>query len=100
LFIVLDVYTVIQSIATKIYIFGHFFLSSIYKNKAGSINPLDYVYKNAKELARLSSRGKTPSFVDGQIASIARINELILVTRNSADFKEFSGLTLENWHKT
>jgi tRNA(fMet)-specific endonuclease VapC len=54
---------------------------------------------HAKERARLSSRGQTPSFVDGQIASIAKINGLILVTRNSVDFKEFSELTLENWHK-
>jgi len=40
LFIVLDVYTVIQAIATKISIFDHF-LGSIYKIKVGFINPLD-----------------------------------------------------------
>ena len=54
---------------------------------------------HAKERARLSSAGNTPAFVDGQIASIARVNGLILVTRNSADFKKFSNLELENWHR-
>jgi len=39
-----------------------------------------------------------PSFVDGQIAAIAKVNGLVLVTRNSSDFKKFSGLQLENWH--
>ena len=54
---------------------------------------------HAKEGARLTSKGNTPAFVDGQIASIAKVNELILVTRNSADFKNFSELKLENWHR-
>ena len=53
---------------------------------------------HAKERARLSSSGLTPSFVDGQIASIAKVNDLILVTRNTDDFKPFSKLKLENWH--
>ena len=54
---------------------------------------------HAKERARLSSGGNTPPFVDGQIASIAKVNGLVLVTRNSADFKKFSGLKVENWHQ-
>ena len=53
---------------------------------------------HARERARLSSKGATPSFVDGQIAAVARVNGLILVTRNIADFKPFSRLKLENWH--
>jgi len=53
---------------------------------------------HAKERARLSVKGSTPSFVDGQIASIARVNGLILVTRNIDDFKPFYGLKIENWH--
>jgi tRNA(fMet)-specific endonuclease VapC len=53
---------------------------------------------HARERARLASKGLTPSFVDGQIAAIAKVNGLILVTRNSADFKPFSGFKLENWH--
>ena len=54
---------------------------------------------HASERARLSALGRTPSFVDGQIAAIAKVNGLILVTRNTSDFKEFSGLKLKNWHQ-
>jgi len=53
---------------------------------------------HAKERARLFVKGSAPSFVDGQIASIARVNGLILATRNINDFKPFSGLKIENWH--
>ncbi len=53
---------------------------------------------HAKERARLSLEGETPSFGDGQIASIAKVNALILVTRNIHDFKPFSKLKVENWH--
>ena len=52
----------------------------------------------AKERARLTSLGQMHSFVDGQIAAVAKVNVLILVTQNTFDFKEFSGLKLENWH--
>ena len=53
---------------------------------------------HAKDRARLSSKGIITAFVDGQIAAIAKVNGLILVTRNIDDFKPFSGLKLENWH--
>jgi tRNA(fMet)-specific endonuclease VapC len=53
---------------------------------------------HAKERARLTSLGQTPSFADGQIAAIAKVNGLVLVTRNTSNFKNFSGLQLENWH--
>ena len=53
---------------------------------------------HATERARLAVKGVTPSFVDGQIAAIARVNGLILVTRNIDDFKPFLGFKLENWH--
>jgi len=54
---------------------------------------------HAKERARLTSMGQMPSFVDGQIAAIAMVNGLVLVTRNTSDFKKFNDLKLENWHK-
>ena len=54
---------------------------------------------HARERARLSSKGVTPSFVDGQIAAIASVNDLILVTRNIDDFKSFLRLKIKNWHK-
>jgi tRNA(fMet)-specific endonuclease VapC len=52
---------------------------------------------HAQERARLSKNGKTPAFVDGQIASIAWSNNLILVTNNVSDFIFFNNLTVENW---
>jgi len=54
---------------------------------------------HADQRARLTAAGKTPSFVDGQIAAIAKVNGLTLVTRNTTDFKIFSGLKVENWHR-
>ena len=50
-----------------------------------------------KEVARLQSIGKTPEFIDAQIAAIAKVHHLILVTCNIDDFKYFDGLILENW---
>lgn len=51
----------------------------------------------AKERARLSQVGRTPSYPDGQIAAIAATNRLILVTRNVADFADFQGVEVEDW---
>jgi tRNA(fMet)-specific endonuclease VapC len=52
---------------------------------------------HAQERARLSKVGKSPAFIDGQIASIAVTNDLFLVTNNVADFQYFDGLMIENW---
>ena len=52
---------------------------------------------HAEERARLSKVGKTPAFADGQIASIAYSNNLVLVTNNVSDFQFFDGLRIENW---
>ncbi|MEQ9000385.1 MAG: type II toxin-antitoxin system VapC family toxin [Coleofasciculus sp. B1-GNL1-01] len=52
---------------------------------------------HAQERARLSKVGKTPAFGDGQIASIALTNDLVLVTNNVSDFQDFDGLEVENW---
>jgi len=50
-----------------------------------------------RERARLTAIGKPSPHTDGEIASIAAINELTLVTRNTIDFQNFSGLRVENW---
>jgi predicted nucleic acid-binding protein len=34
---------------------------------------------------------------DGEIASIAVVNVLVLVTRKTADFQNFADLKMENW---
>lgn len=52
---------------------------------------------HALERARLGASGRTPPFVDGQIAAIARVHELILVTSNKADFAGFKGLRVKCW---
>ena len=52
---------------------------------------------HAGERARLAARGETPPFADGQIAAIARVNGLIMVTFNDADFERFEGILILNW---
>jgi len=52
---------------------------------------------HARERARLVRRGKTPPFVDGQLAAIAVTNDLVFVTRNVRDFTEYVGLRVESW---
>ncbi len=51
----------------------------------------------AVERARLTSIGKTPAYADGQIAAIAQVNNLTLVTNNVADYTDFQNLNIENW---
>lgn len=53
---------------------------------------------HARERARLEASGRTPPYVDGQIASIAIVNGYILVTRNVKDYELFSDLKIENWY--
>ncbi len=52
---------------------------------------------HAGERARLAARGETPPFADGQIAAIARVNDLIIVTFNDVDFERFEGILILNW---
>ncbi len=52
---------------------------------------------HAGERARLEARGRTPPFVDGQIAAVARMRGLTLVTRNVEDYEHFEGLVVEDW---
>ena len=62
-----------------------------YDNEAASFH--------ASKRSRLTGKGLTPSFIDGQIAAIAAVNNLVLVTRNTRDFENFDRLTLKNWFK-
>jgi tRNA(fMet)-specific endonuclease VapC len=52
---------------------------------------------HASERARLVAAGKTPPFVDSQIAAIARVNGMTLVTSNMDDFREFEELKIQSW---
>ena len=58
---------------------------------------LDAADWHARERARLVAAGKTPPFVDGQIAAIACVNDLTLVTSNLDDFREFGELKVQSW---
>jgi tRNA(fMet)-specific endonuclease VapC len=51
------------------------------------------------ERARLEGLGKPAPYVDGQIAAIAYVHELTLVTVNIKDFTRFKDIDLENWAK-
>ena len=64
-----------------------------------AVLPYDHVAAewHAAERARLHKTGKPRPFVDGQIASIAVVNEMILVTRNVRDFKHFRDLKIKDW---
>jgi tRNA(fMet)-specific endonuclease VapC len=68
----------------------------------GSMLPiLPYDFSAAEwhslERSRLSASGKTPPFADGQIAAIAKVNNLTLVTANLADFQIFDGIQVQSW---
>lgn len=53
---------------------------------------------HSEERAQLEKIGKPPAFADGQIAAIAAVNNLILVTNNVSDFRFFQNLQIENWY--
>jgi tRNA(fMet)-specific endonuclease VapC len=55
---------------------------------------------HADERVRLEKLGKTPPFIDGQIAAVAITNGLPVVTANPKDFKAFKGVTVLNWAST
>ena len=55
---------------------------------------------HAEERARLAAQGQVPPYADSQIAAIAKVNDLVLVTRNTADFEMFVNLKVQNWHKS
>jgi len=52
---------------------------------------------HARERARLEATGKPRPLVDGQIAAIAAVDDLTLVTRNIRDFAPFRGVRVVDW---
>lgn len=52
---------------------------------------------HAHERGRLEKLGKTPPFIDGQIAAVALTNGLSVVTANPKDFTTFKSLAVVNW---
>lgn len=51
----------------------------------------------AQQRARLKAQGKTLAYADGEIAAIATVNNLIVVTRNIEDFQNYENLQVDNW---
>ena len=51
------------------------------------------------ERARLDGLGRPAPYVDGQIAAVACVNGLTLVTNNVKDFAPFKDIVVENWSK-
>lgn len=51
------------------------------------------------ERARLEQEGRVAPYVDGQIAAIAYVNDLIVVTANVKDFERFKNVAVEDWTK-
>ena len=51
----------------------------------------------AEERVRLQAKGIMPAKYDSEIAAVASVNQLVLVTRNTEDFMMFNDLLVENW---
>jgi tRNA(fMet)-specific endonuclease VapC len=52
---------------------------------------------HARERVRLEGKGRTMPYADGQIAAIAVVRSLTLVTANVRDFRAVPGLRVEDW---
>jgi tRNA(fMet)-specific endonuclease VapC len=52
---------------------------------------------HALERARLTAAGRSPPFLDGQIAAVAAVHDATVVTANEEHFALFEGLRVENW---
>jgi len=52
---------------------------------------------HASERARLVVAGRSPPVADGQIAAVARTNDLVLVTLDQANYAGFEDLRVEDW---
>jgi len=72
---------------------------TVLKNNGLNIQPYDHRAAEwfAKQRATLKGQGKVVSYADGEIAAIAAVNNLVLVTRNTRDFKDYTNLDLANW---
>jgi tRNA(fMet)-specific endonuclease VapC len=75
-----------------------------YLNSVVALMPMlpyghDAAHWHACERARLAALGQMPPFADGQIAAIARVNDLTLITANTSDYTAFDGLRILDWSR-
>ena len=65
------------------------------------VSVLDFDAACAEEFGKIRGgllrQGISVSTADLMIASVALVHDLTLVTHNTADFKEISGLRIEDW---
>lgn len=52
---------------------------------------------HARERVRLEAAGRPIPYADGQIAAVAVVHGLTLVTANVRDFRDVEGLRVEDW---
>lgn len=52
---------------------------------------------HARERARLDAVGKPIPYADGQIAAVAAVHGLTIVTANARDFRHVEGVDVEDW---
>ena len=52
---------------------------------------------HAEVRAQRERLGRPIAFADGQIAAIAHVHSLVVVTANVADFDGLEGVAVENW---
>lgn len=52
---------------------------------------------HAEQRARLQAKGRTIALIDAQIAAVAAVHSLIVVTANLAHFEVFEDLQIESW---
>ncbi|HEY4000219.1 MAG TPA: type II toxin-antitoxin system VapC family toxin [Candidatus Xenobia bacterium] len=52
---------------------------------------------HAAERVRLVAVGRPMPFGDAQVAAVAKVNDLILVTANVRHYQYFDGLQIEDW---
>ncbi|MBW4608216.1 MAG: type II toxin-antitoxin system VapC family toxin [Hassallia sp. WJT32-NPBG1] len=58
---------------------------------------LEFDEQAAQEFDRLRKAYRRLGTMDLKIASIALVNKAVLLTRNSADFGQIAGLSIEDW---
>lgn len=54
---------------------------------------------HAEQRTRLAKGGLTPSLADGQVAAVAAVHDLILMTNDVQDFERYPDLLIERWHR-
>ena len=66
-------------------------------NNYCAIPVIEFDLEAIREFNRLKKLYPRLGTMDLKIAAIARVNQAILLTRNSCDFGQISGLSIEDW---